>query len=83
MGAGESEQDEPTNDFYDLGVLSHAGHLIDNATPDHDALRVHDDAIGFNGAGANTIDLALINTDKGGIGFDFDVLEVGLSPNRT
>ena len=45
-------------------------------TQDHDGIKVGNDAIGFNGSGANTIDLDNLSATVGGFNFEFDVLDV-------
>lgn len=71
--------DGKSNDAYDMRVLTNVlGNLtlVDNATPDHDAILVRNDAINFNASGLNTIDLDNLSATLGGFNFDFDVLDV-------
>ncbi len=72
-------QDAASNDMYDMGSLSSvlAGlDLLDNGADDHDGIKVRNDAVGFNGAGASTIGLNNLNDVVGGLNFDFDVLDI-------
>lgn len=71
--------DAASNDMYDMGSLSSvlAGiTLSDNLADDHDGIKVRNDAVGFNGAGAGTIGLNELNDAAGGLDFDFDVLDI-------
>jgi hypothetical protein len=83
----ERLQDAASNDVYDMQVLASvlAGlTLTDNGAQDHDAIKVRNDAVNFNGAGANTISLESLSTNAGGgFGFDFDVLDItGVTANN-
>lgn len=77
--------------FANLATAALTLDLLDAAgVNDHDAIVVNNSVfdgagMGFNGAGLDTIDLALINTLAGGFNFDFDVLDVtGVTrPNLT
>lgn len=72
-------QDAPSNDVYDMESLSSVLSgltLTDNGANDHDAIKVRNNAVNFNGSGALTIDLDNINAAVGGFNFDFDVLDV-------
>lgn len=71
--------DFTSHDVYEMELLTNVlGHLtlIDAVGNDHDAIRVGDDAIAFNGAPVLTIDLDTLNAAVGGFDFDFDVLDV-------
>jgi len=77
----ERLSDAASNDVYDFGSLTNSAvalDLIDNGADDHDTVKVDATAIGFNGAAANEISLAAINTSVAlaPAGFDFDVLDV-------
>ncbi|WP_031430945.1 hypothetical protein [Methylomicrobium agile] len=76
-------KDAETNDVYDMKSLANVhGNLtlVDGSqgfSGDHDTIKVYDDAINFNSAGANTISLAALDASApGGFDFDFDVLDV-------
>jgi len=71
-------QDAASNDVYDMGALAttKAALTFTDSTADHDAIKVGNDAVTFNGAAANTIDLNLISATVGGFNMDFDVLDI-------
>lgn len=71
-------QDPDTNDVYDIrSIAATAGlRLTDNGAEDHDAIRVANDSVNYNGSGPNTIDLDNISATVGGFNFDFDVLDL-------
>ena len=80
--------DSGSADFYDfslnangLSTTLRGVTLVDQATADHDGIKVPDEAINFNGSGANTIDLDNLSAPRGAAGaggfeFDFDVLDI-------
>jgi hypothetical protein len=81
----EFVQDSTTNDVYDFASLAAiAGVTLLDAGPDHDVIRVTNDAAAtaFNGgvAGNNTISLDALNTF---FTFDFDVLDISALNNLT
>lgn len=71
-------QDAASNDVYDMGALAatKAALTFTDSTADHDAIKVANDAVTFNGAAANTIDLNTISATVGGFNMDFDVLDI-------
>ena len=71
-------QDAASNDVYDMGALAttKAALTFTDSTADHDAIKVGNDGVTFNGAAANTIDLNLISGTVGGFNMDFDVLDI-------
>lgn len=69
-------QDASTDDVYDFANLTNVlGNLtlVDNATDDNDTIRVANDAVNFQGSGANTINLQVLNN---AFAFDFDTLDI-------
>ena len=70
--------DASSDDVYDMGNLSTTliGLELVDTLADHDTIKVGNDAINFNAAGALTIDLDNIGALVGGFNFDFDVLDV-------
>lgn len=70
-------QDSTTNDVYDIrSISSTAGLRLTDNDDDHDAIRVANDSVNYNGSGVNTIDLDNISAAVGGFNFDFDVLDL-------
>ncbi len=68
--------DAESDDVYNMADLSRVLNnltLNDNVNNDHDTIVVANDAINYNGVGADTIDLSDLNNE---FGFDFDVLDV-------
>jgi len=77
----ERLQDSASNDVYDFkSMTAIAGvTIVDDAvanSTDHDVIKVVNDAINYNVAGTNTIDLDNLGATLGGFNFDFDVLDV-------
>ena len=69
--------DGASNDVYDMKVLaSVAGLTLTDGAADHDTIKVYNDAINYNAAGANTIDLDNLSATVGGFGMDFDALDI-------
>lgn len=69
--------DTVSNDVYDIrAITSLAGLTLTDAQPDHDAIRVANDSVNYNGSGVNTIDLDNISATVGGLNFEFDVLDL-------
>ncbi|MDY0251379.1 MAG: hypothetical protein RBR45_15235 [Pseudomonas sp.] len=68
-------QDSNTDDVYDIKSLVNVlGNLtLTDDANDHDTIVVGNDAVNYNGVGADTIDLSDLNTL---FSFDFDVLDV-------
>ena len=68
--------DSASDDVYDMFDLSNALNnltLTDNATNDHDTIKVYNEAVGYAAAPADTIDLSILNGD---FSFDFDILDI-------
>lgn len=78
--------DADTDDVYDIRSISSTTglRLIDDADSDaeagggddHDAIRVANDSVNYNGSGVNTIDLDNISATVGGFNIEFDVLDL-------
>ncbi|MBK6279829.1 MAG: hypothetical protein IPF57_17715, partial [Gammaproteobacteria bacterium] len=71
---GDSSADD-TYDFASLAATAGIS-ITDNVVNDHDIVKVVNDAINYNGSGANTIDLDNLGALVGGFNVDFDVLDV-------
>ena len=68
--------DGDTDDVYDMANLTTVLGglvLVDNDTDDEDTITVRNDAVGYQAAPADTIDLGVLND---AFGFDFDILDV-------
>jgi RTX calcium-binding nonapeptide repeat (4 copies) len=69
-------RDAVSDDVYDMQSLTTVLGglvLVDNTTDDEDTIKVQDDAVGFQAAPADTIDLGVLNNE---FSFDFDILDV-------
>ena len=69
--------DSVSDDVYDVRSISNliGLNLLDN-DDDHDAIRVANDSVNYNGSGVSTIDLDNLGATVGGYNFDFDVLDL-------